>query len=448
MADPKRYTFYRPRIQIPVETMATSPGEYRFYCLPVDGAEALLRIAPYLKREITYVGEVIDDKRYIGPSTVDFGAIVDLVGELEVSLMSSCGIEELTALIEAQNATLLAMQECICLSTEWQRQAVSGSGDVSGYVQEGNVTYKNVGDALANPLPPGTDEIRCAYAQAFYWYVFTMFTEEILPAANSTADTITAAIVATATFAGVASFVGMPIAVLTGIVAAVVAWGIDGAIAEFTNWLYASIDDMVCIMYTWFPDFDGAAAALAAYVDAAPEPSFLDKAVLKTVLCSPWHMGFVVQDQQENATWDAYITSGFCTDCDPTPPGCFSIGACNLADWTGGANSCMGGYAVHQGSTSYWNKTSWTCPPAGATMRVGWIPRTDGSAGSPVCKLGARRLSDSTSYVEFETPARPKDVLVEETFSLSSQLWGELCEFGVRQVGWWAEIKYFCVDEV
>lgn len=447
MSERRLINFYRPRIQVPVSTMNTSPGDWMLYCLPVDFAEALARIAPYLLRQVTYVGQYVSDKQFLGPTESEMEAITDLVEQGMVAIMSGCGIDELTAQLAALTAIQEAMMECVCQMTTWQQQQASQLPDLGGYVDVGNVTYENESDAQASYTPPGTDEERCEYAQAFYWYTYTMFAEKILPAANGTADAITGAIVAASTFGAIATFIGIPVAVLTVIVTAVIAWAIDGAISEFLNWLYASKDEMICILYNALPDLGMAAADLRSYIDAAAEPSFLDKAVLKSVMCSTWHMGFVIADQQENGTWDTYIEAGACDDCEPIPPGCLEINECVLGDWTGGTVDCSSGIATIKGGLSYWNKQSMT-PPDNSYLVVRWLPYSGGAYPTADVHFGLTRVSDLAHFNIIQGDPEPVDVPVTVWAPVPSALWGVPCYVDMQQQGYWGGIIYWClVDE-
>ena len=317
---------YRPRIQIPVTTMTTSPGLYGLYCLPVDGAEALLRVAPYLKREVTYIGQVVNQQFFLGPTEAELEAIRDVVGETEVGLMSGASCDDLVAALEA-------IQACVCALQSGQQIERERLPDIGPYVEEGFISLLPPSAASATPTTPGSDDEKCEIAQAFFAYNFQLYTEELLPFAASTADTLLAALVATTTFAGIASGVGIPLAIASALVAVVVNWGVDGSIVDFTNWMIGAKDEIVCAVYEQLPDWDSAAAAVGSYIDAASELSFLEKQMLKQTAASAWHLEWIAQDQQDNGTWDAYIIEDYCDDCESPAGDCAEIDACYLPDW-------------------------------------------------------------------------------------------------------------------
>lgn len=437
---------YRPRIQIPLDMVFDQPGEFAWYCLPKDGVSILRKVLQYGMRQITYIESVISDTEYVVPDDATMELVREIVERTDLGLMSECGTDELNSTLQLINETLEAMTECLCLTTEWQRQQTSTTPNLDGYVDVGNVTYNNPDDAQANPPALGTDALKCEIAQAHYWYVYNSFTEDILPAANSAADSITAAIVATATFAGLATWIGMPVAVLTGMVAAVVAWGIDGSIAEFTNWLFASKDEIICEIYNALPDYNLAAAAVADYIDAAGEPSFLDKAVLKTMMASAWHMRFVSEQQQATGQWDEFIDAGACDDCVDVPEDCIGIGPCVPADWVGGSIECRGNWAAVSSGGAYHSATELEIPNETCYLVMRWIPTSNLSYPTAKVIVGLNDvLGGSGVVIVGNTGDKPVDVPVDSWFNVPSSYWGKTVNLYLQQDIYYGSPLYWCI---
>lgn len=448
MSERRIITYYRPRIQIPVETMFDAPGSYALYCLPIDGAQALLRICQYLTREVTFIDEIIDERVFYGPTDETLQLIRDVAGETEIGLMSGCDFSTIESLLAQVVSALDAAAACICQTAEWQQNQASRLPPLDGYVDTEQVTYLPESETQGSPVPPATDEARCELAQAHYYYTFQMFTEQILPFANETADKLTAAIVATTAFGALAGFVGIPVAILSAIVVAVIAWAIDGSIENFTNWMLGNKDEIICEIYNNLPDIPAAAAAVRAYVDDASEISFLDKKVLNTVLASVWHMTWVFQDQQDNGTWDAYLVPGQCDDCEPYPENCWPLYPCDLGDWvqSNPPNSlvCNGSYPECIGGYSYYTACEVEVPSSPFWIKIWWIPR---SPSAP------EATADFDVYLEpghihkplYPTASKPVDVLTSDTYQVTGADLGKTVQIQVIQAAWYFDVVEYCI---
>jgi len=437
---------YRPRVQIPVDMVFDQAGEFAWYCLPKDGVSILRKVLEYGLRRITYIEEIITDTQFLTPDDATMEQIRELVERTEIGLMSECGTDELNSTLELINATLGLMKECICDVAYWAGKQTERLPNLDGYVDQGNVTYANADDAQGEPGPIATDAARCAIAQAHYWYVYSAFTEDILPFAESSVDKLTSAIVATATFAGLASWVGMPVAVLTSIVSVVINWAVDGSIEEFVNWLFASKDEIICEIYEGLPDYDVASANVAAYIDVAGEPSYLDKQVLKTMMASAWHMRFVAEDQQDNGTWDEYIESDACDECDvPTPEGCVSFLPCNLDDWDGGTVSCSGTRPNITGGTSTYEGGG-IAIPLNATLRLVWIARGTGD-NQGACNVSVVRQSDQQSVLVGNTGLQDFDEIITSDLIVPSWFSAGEAYIKLQQANYTIEPLYWCIIE-
>lgn len=308
-------SFYTPRIQIPIEDIDLESTETALYCLPVQGAEMLVRVAPYLQRVVTFIHSVVTPKTFRGPTSGEMGVIDEIVAETMEGLIMACDFSDITDKMDTQIAILAGLADCICNQAGTSKQDVARLPDMSVYRDDGKATYNTVQDSLAyyTELETGTEA--CEMAQAFFQYVFEMYTEDLLPYAVATADTLTALIIGTIPFTALAGFLGIPIAILGAMVLALVDWAVSGSVSDFTNWMLTAKQDIVCILSKWLPDKDVATAALRIWINDQTEITVLDKAVLRTVLCSSWHLSWVIKEQQENGTWDNAIQSGYCSTC-------------------------------------------------------------------------------------------------------------------------------------
>jgi len=448
MTERKQYKYYPPRIQIPVETMFSASGKYALYCLPVDAAQAVQRISNYLKREITYIGEIVDEKRYLGPTEQEIVDIRSTIEKMEVALMSECSIDGVVDQLEAMNATMARQADCICAMRSAVELMSQSGNSLDGYVDAGNATYKNPDQVPITPGAPSTDTEKCQLAQAIYWYFYNHMTESILPAANTTADSLTALVVSLATFGNLAEFVGVPVGIVTGFVASVISWAVDGSIVDYVNWLYASKDDITCIFYNNIPDYKAAGDKMFTWLNEQTEISFGDRIVTKAYFTAEWWTQAVAKDQQENGTWDNYLEAGACDTCPPpTPPGCFSLAPCTPSDWNNPANiNCDSGYPRSIGGVQIWQPETPTCPSSGQ-MTVAWYPYAESPSTTAVLRFGAQRVSDGQLYIEYESPARPVGALAIETFDLSTQVWLQPIKFCMQPISWQGSVVYWCIAE-
>ena len=439
----RRKTYYEPRVLVDTESVLNNTFPDVLLCLTGEQANMLRNMTQYLHRRSTFAQD-LETGYYAAPDESDWDTISALVADLEYKLMGG-NCDELIDAIEAQTAVLATMMQCVCQNTAWQAQQATRLPPLEGYVEETLVTYANPEDAWVTPTAPGTDTIKCQYAQAIYLWMLQSYTETLLPFASTTTETLLAALVATVGFGSLATFVGMPVAVLTGIVSVAINWAVDGSIANFTNWLYYAKDEIVCSYYNDLPDYAAAAASVKAFIDTQDELSYLDKALAKGLFGSEWHMRWIVQDQITNSTWDSYFVAGQCAPCFPTPGGCVGIGPCNLDDWDGGSVECVAGAAWHKGGTSVWQGESGIAPSSGYLV-VHFIPRSDGYP-TPISNFGLTRVSDGQHYNVITGVSHPVDVPVTVYAAIPSILWGNEVYFDATQATYWSQPIYFCLQE-
>lgn len=445
--DRRTVKYYAPRVLIPYDKVfSTTTGPYWLLICEAD-MEVLNCVLRYARRQVNWiVGNPTSPNTYLAPSEVEMEAINDLLDDLEGRLLMPICDSELIDAIDAIAGKLEALNLCVCALQANTQTGTAGLPEVQGYVDNGDVTYDSEQDTKGSPSPPASDELRCEYAQSVYWYVYQLYTETLLPFAKTTTDKLTSAIVAGSVFAGLAGWLGLPIAVLSGLVATVINWGVDGSIEDFVNWLLANKHEITCTLYTWIPDYNAAAAAMRGFIDAQEDLSFLDKQVLKAVLGSSWHYTWIIKDQQINGTYDAYIEAGYCEDCEEPEDNCQDTDTMDEGDFTGGSveyHEAWGGVAVI-GGFSYFNAGYVFCPSPDAWLQVYWKPRGD-VGETAKCKFGLRRVDTGFQAEWFFTPDRPLNVAVLEDTPVPAQFIGAPCYLVIKQEVNYCQPLYYCL---
>ena len=444
----RRKTYYGKRVLI--DTTRVLNPQFPTIIACFDGAELemLRNLTKYLHRRSTFA-EDLTKSGYLSPSNADWDTIESLVATLERKLMGG-ECEDLITAIESQTAVITAMMQCVCQTTEWQQRQAAALPAMDGYVNETLVTYKNPYDSWITPTPPATDPVKCEYAQSVYLWVYQSYTETLLPFANTTADSIVAAIVATTAFAGFVTFVGIPMALLTSLVTVSIGWAIDGSIENFTNWLFYAKDEIVCIYYNAFPDYEAASVAVKAFIDTQGELSFLDKAMAKQLFGSEWHMRWIIADQVANGTWDTYFDVGQCDTCVPADPEC-NLPTCLPTDWTeqfpGASLQCSSGNPYTQSGYIIHEAAGVVQPAANFNLVIQW--RAVGGAGSAI--LGVNLISADTAWQIIGGNTLP--LLIgqtrEDTFLLASPgTIGEVLKLQAVQGTWYGAIVRYCIRPI
>jgi hypothetical protein len=265
----------------------------------------------YARREIQWMQDTTGmPAYYVTPTDTQWQSITDNLDELEWRLMNVLEIDALLTEMQNIHGSISALS-CICTQLNMLNQRLP---EVSGYIGEGIITPTFPEDSF--PELEDYSEEKCQVAQVLTNKMYEFVTEDILPKANSTADALTVAIIATATFAGLATWIGIPLAVLADIFAAVVAWSIDGAIANIINGLLAHKQDLICAYYNNLDDLPTAIAAAVAVIDAEEEFSPLDKGTIKALYANEWYTRYLIADYQENPDdYSEYIAPGACVSC-------------------------------------------------------------------------------------------------------------------------------------
>lgn len=439
----RRKRYYDKRILVFTERVVSSELPDSLICLSGPQVEMLRNITGYLRRRSTFA-EGYTDEYYLAPTNEDWDTIDAIVSDLEEKLMG-CQIDELITAIQAQTDVLDVLRQCVCSMSAAVEKQVAELPDMTGYVDETLVTYQPPGGAMATFTPPATDVVRCEYAQSIYLWVYQLYTEQLLPWAESTADQLTAVIVASTAFSALAGWIGIPVAVISTIVLAIVAWGVGGSVENFVNWLWGKKDEIVCILYNSLPDTSLAAAQMKSYIDSDTELSYLDKQLLKTVLASAWHYSWIIKDQEVNGTWDEYFVTGQCDECVETPAGCAQFYECNLAHWDGGVVECVSGLATIKGSTSLHTASQLFCP-ANSYLWVYWLPLAE-QPGSAAASFGVERMADNVRFNIVTTGSFPTGTPVMSYGVIPSQCWLNDLQFTMKQETNWAAPIYWCIQD-
>jgi len=437
--------YYGPRVLIETGRITSPQLDAILICLTGPQVEMLRNLTQYLHRRSTFAQDYEQDY-YLAPNNEDWEVIETIVAELEGNLMSDC-LNDLIVAIEAQTAVIDAMMQCVCTSTAYQQNIASQLPGLSGYVDQTLVNYLAPGETEGNPINPATDTEKCELAQAMYYYIYDAFTEDILPFANASADTLTGLIVATSTFALLGGFLGLPVVILGYVVSGVVAWAIDGAISSIINWLLAIKDEYVCVLYNAYPDYALASQGASTLIDDDGTLSYLEKNMLKSLMASSWHMTWVSKDQQTNGTWDSYFIAGQCDDCVPPDPECQTLDCAggNWGDIPPGVLACESGtpYALNAFPIR-WLGGSPTQPAAGFKLQVNWTAM--GASGNAI--LGCDLRSDVTEHqINVSPPAsQPVGETTTSEWTLSSPgTIGEGLDIRLAQATWYGLVNWYCI---
>ena len=439
----RKKTYYQPRIIVETQRVLESSLKDSLICLTGAEIEMLRNMVHYLERRSTFASEY-QQSFYLCPSNEEWDNLMPIVASLQEKLMG-CDIDLLIDAINSQTDVIDALMSCVCASTTLQEKQMAELPDLSEYVELDRVTYKTPEENYGAFTPPATDEAKCELAQAFWYYIFQTYTEDLLPFADSAADVLVGATIATALFGALALFLGMPVLILGAIVFALVQWGVSGSIDNFINWMLGTKSEIICIIYDNLPDAAATATALSEYIDADGELSFLDKKVLQSIMASEWHITWVLLDQEQNGTWDSYLTPGQCDICTIVPPACFSIGPCDLDDWDNGTLECRFNLAMLTGGLNWWVKESHV-PVSGDYLVVHWIPRSDGYP-TAAAYWGLTRVSDSFHFSILPNTSFPVDVPVTLYASVPSQLWGVECYLDSQQDSWYVSPLWWCLQQ-
>lgn len=441
----RRKTYYDKRVLIAVSDIIEPIADDTIICLTGAQIVMLRNLTQYLHRRSTFV-DVYHDTCYLAPTNEQWDTLDAIVADLEDKLMG-CDIDTLVDAIEQQTAELATLRQCVCTLSNAMVRENAELPSIDPWVDEGLIDIHPPDESYAPAVPSPDDEERCEYAQAIWYYVYQMFTEDLLPVAQGTADAIMAAIVATSTFAGIATFVGIPVAVLAVIAYALVAWAVSGSIDNFVNWMLGTKDDLICEIYKSLPNIQAATIAAKAYIDDAEELSYLDKVLLKSVFGSVWHYTYVIKDQYDNGTWDSYFIPGQCADCEPLPDNCQSVIPCDLGDWDvyqAGDIECHGSYPRCVGGWGIYTETAITQPSDTFWLKIWYCPRgEDPTAQADFdCRIGDNQEIQIPLYPD---SAKPVDIWTSVTYQITSYTTGQKVSIQAIQYGWYFDISHFCV---
>lgn len=442
--DWRKKKYYDPRVLIETERIIDPQLNAILICLTGPQVEMLRNLTQYLHRRSTFAQD-FDKQGYLAPSNANWTIIEAIVADLEDDLMSDC-LEDLIAAIVAQTVVLDAMMQCICNISSFQDNYAARLPDTSGYVDEVLLNYQDEDETRGDPVVSPTDTARCEIAQAMYYYVFDAFTEHLLPFANSSADVLTAAIIATSTFTVLTGFLGLPIATLALVVTALVSWAVDGSIANFTSWLFAIKDEYICALYNSYPDYDEAGNAVRSLIDDEVGISTLEKAIAKSIMASSWHMTWVSKDQQVNGTWDSFMVPGQCDDCVPPDVECTYLEPCVIGDWDStppGGLVCTDDTPEIRSGFSLYSAGTAVQPTSTFDVEIDWT-----ATGTGPSQIDFDLISRDTSWqINGQIlPALAQGQRRTDTVQLSSPgTIGEILDIQLIQAVYWGKVHKYCL---
>ncbi|MCW4048260.1 MAG: hypothetical protein NWE89_00855, partial [Candidatus Bathyarchaeota archaeon] len=275
----RRKSYYKPRVLIETERILDPQFDDVLICLTGAQVEMLRNLTQYLHRRSTFA-QNYTKSYYLAPNNDDWDEISSIVANLEEGLMG-CGIEELTAVLEA-------MMECICdLSARTTSDIPLPVNDNAGTLAPDLAEET----AISGTGVPGTDVTKCELANVAWGFTFQFITETLLPFANGVADATTAAIAATTLFAVVSGGLGLSLALVAALFAAIVQYLLDSATSNIINWMISNAQESVCALYNglFSGGYELAADNMTTLIDGSGLP-LGDKMMLKLTLTSSWFL--------------------------------------------------------------------------------------------------------------------------------------------------------------
>jgi len=417
------------------QTMGTPEGGPFLLCLTEQQVEVIRQVLPYARREVNWIVDKSGLPGYYGvPTSTEMEGINDMLDDLDGRLIDMTCVEDMLEVLDA-------IQTCVCQTAANTSSMLKALPDVSWHVTEGLLTHELDGDTMGSPTEPGTDEAKCEIAQAIYAWNFQIWTETVSPFVMSTVDVLTDLIAQTGTFSWVAGWAGMPIMVLSNLINAIVDWGVSGSIENLTNWYISAKQDLVCAIYDNLPDYDACATACEEVIDDS-EMSVLDKLFLKATWTSTWHMTWIAQDQQDNGTYDDYITPGYCEVCETAGENCIPIFPCVTEDWTPAWPVEHDPYVWITGGTQRYDKSTLAIPSDATQVTFYWTPEGNDSTASVVVSLYV--VGTGQTYICGTTASKTIGTYTSDTFSVPNMCKGQTCKLVLGQDVWWAQPHYLC----
>lgn len=336
----RRKSYYKPRVLIETERILDPQFDDVLICLTGAQVEMLRNLTQYLHRRSTFA-QNYTKSYYLAPNNDDWDEISSIVANLEEGLMG-CGIEELTAVLEA-------MMECICdLSARTTSDIPLPVNDNAGTLAPDLAEET----AISGTGVPGTDVTKCELANVAWGFTFQFITETLLPFANGVADATTAAIAATTLFAVVSGGLGLSLALVAALFAAIVQYLLDSATSNIINWMISNAQESVCALYNglFSGGYELAADNMTTLIDGSGLP-LGDKMMLKLTLTSSWFLRAMQYQIDElaidPADYDDY-SCGACAEYEYYWPGA----GCPDGLLTG--NRCREGYPALDIGTLAW----------------------------------------------------------------------------------------------
>lgn len=345
--------YYRPRVVIGIDSVLTPEFDGLLVCLEPEHLAILRPLLQYAHRKTTFA-DVYDDEYYLIPDDDQWDSIQAIVAELEYTLMGCTDIVLALQDIAAQLA-------CVCSST--QQSLDNGQWGptltpvVEDYLDDGVLVPE---DANGPTVP--IDSERCALAQLTWAFAWEMITEVVQPAQGAAVDVLLPlAMVALGIMIG-GPVVGVPAAVIVGILWYLAEIAAEGQMADLQNELDASKEELVCAVYRGLEtDYRTAEAAARDVIESMESASPMDKVVLR-LMFAPFAIKLSQTAWTAGTTWaTSNVETDYCLVCEEYglpfeyivtfPP-------CNPSGWTGDWD-CTGDGEMAMNGSHYAFSPTW-----------------------------------------------------------------------------------------
>lgn len=343
----RRKAYYKTRVLISTLDVLNPSFPDTIICITGAQVEMLRNLTQYLHRRSSFSQGNTDDY-YLAPTNDDWDTISSIVADLENVLMG-CDIDALVTAIDAQTVVIATMSDCVCALTNIVDGAVPNSVVDNGTVLAPDLTEET---AISATVPPVTDVLKCELANVLWGFTFQFITETLLPFANGVADATTAAIAATTLFAVISGGLGLSLALVAALFAAIVQYLLDSATSNLINWMVSNAQESVCELYLGLvgTGFEEAASRMTTFIDESGLP-LGDRMMLKLTLTSTWFFR-AMQYQIDQLAIDPADYDDY--SCDACLPPDYLWPGDNCPDGLLTGNRCREGFPAMDIGTSAW----------------------------------------------------------------------------------------------
>lgn len=233
----RQKTYYDKRVLIETDRVLNPQGVDSLLCITAAQAEMMRNLCQYLRRRSTFVSQY-DEGYYLAPTEAEWDDILEIVAELEETLM---GCEDIITALEGIQAAVA----CLCNKASRRPDYTPVTDDIiDWYVDDGVVRYDN-------PYPAETvvDANRCAIAQLTYQAAYETLTEWVQPAQDFASDVIVGAVLAAIAAATAPATFLTPASGLLAIIWLLVDVWERGEQQNVANTLVSNKEEIICALY-------------------------------------------------------------------------------------------------------------------------------------------------------------------------------------------------------